>query len=181
MFGRARGTGNGSNASASPGLSEHAPAAQLIRLNQVSRLRRHTESLMDTPQNQPLPQVDRLSRPQAIEEIRQIMNSLPQDDQCACAIAARYGIFCKGFARYSDAELKERFAWIARPRPGVSRTELERLASAYHRGRQEVAGADICCDVETREHCGCDGWNTFDNAALEDFYRNLTGRSCRIG
>ena len=154
---------------------------QLIRLNQVSRLRRRTESLMDTPQNQPLPQVDRLSRPQAIEEIRRIMNALPQDDQCACAIAERYGIFCKGFARYSDAELKQRFAWIARPRPGVSRAELERLASAYHRGRQEVTGAEICCDVETREHCGCDGWNTFDNTALEDFYQRLTGRSCRIG
>ena len=136
---------------------------------------------METPQKQPLPQVDRLTRPQAIDEIRRIVNALPQDDECACAIAGRYGIFCKGFARYSDEELKKRFAWIARPRPGVSRAELERLASAYHRGRQEVTGAEICCDVETREHCGCDGWNTFDNTALEDFYASLTGRSCRIG
>src|SRR6266511_3272463 len=138
---------------------------------------------MDTPQKekQSLPQVDRLSRPQAIDEIRRIMNALPQDDMCACAIAARYGIFCQGFARYSDEELKQRFGWIARPRPKVSRAELERLASAYHRGRQEVTGAETCCDVETREHCGCDGWNTFDNTALEDFYQTLTGRSCQIG
>ncbi len=136
---------------------------------------------MDTPQKQGPPPVDRLSRPAAIDEIRRIMKALPQDDQCACAIAARYGIFCKGFTRYSDEELKKRFAWIARPRPGVSRSELERLASAYHRGRQEVTGAEICCDVETREHCGCDGWNTFDNAALEAFYKDLTGRSCQIG
>jgi len=128
-----------------------------------------------------LPQVDRISRPQAIEEIRRIMNALPQDDECACAIAERYGIFCKGFARYSDAELKKRFGWISRTRPGASRAELERLASAYHRGRQEVTGAAICCDVETREHCGCDGWNTFDNRALEELYLNLTGRKARIG
>lgn len=162
-------------------IPTRAAAVQLIRLNQVGRLSRRTESLMDTPQKQPLPQVDLLSRPQAIEEIRRILNALPSDDQCACAIAERYGIFCKGFARYSDEELKKRFAWIVHPRPGVTRAELERLASAYHRGRQEVTGAETCCDVETREHCGCDGWNTYDNAALEGFYQSLTGRQARIG
>ena len=136
---------------------------------------------METPtsRNQ-LPQVDRMSRPQAIEEIRKILKALPQDDMCACAITARYGIFCKGFAQFSDEELKAKFSWIARPRPKVSRSELERLASAYHRGRQEVTGTELCCDVETREHCGCDGWNTFDNAAIEDLYKGLTGRQVRI-
>jgi hypothetical protein len=127
---------------------------------------------MEAPQKPGLPQVDQLSRPQAIDEIRRIINALPQDDMCACAITARYGIFCK--------ELKKRFAWIARPRPNASRAELERLASAYHRGRQEVTGAETCCDLETREHCGCDGWNTFDNRALEEFYKGLTGRQLRI-
>jgi hypothetical protein len=135
---------------------------------------------MEAPQNPGLPQVDQLSRPQAIEEIRRIINALPQDDMCACAITARYGIFCKGFAQYSDDELKKRFAWIARPRPNASRAELERLASAYHRGRQEVTGAETCCDLETREHCGCDGWNSFDNRALEELYKGLTGRQARI-
>ena len=143
--------------------------------------RRTYNRRMDAPTTPtPLPQVDRLSRPQAIDEIRRIMSALPQDDECACAIAARYGIFCRGFAQFSDEELKNKFAWIARPRPKVTRSELERLASAYHRGRQEVAGAELCCDVETREHCGCDGWNTFDNAALEDLYKGLTGRQARI-
>jgi hypothetical protein len=136
---------------------------------------------MNPPQNETPPQVVELSRPQAIDEIRKILKALPQDDVCACAITARYGIFCQGFARYSDDELKSRFAWIARPRPKASRAELERLASAYHLGRQEVTGAELCCDLETREHCGCDGWNTFDNHALEDLYSNLTGRRVRIG
>ncbi|HEY3124861.1 MAG TPA: hypothetical protein VGK70_12480 [Thermoanaerobaculia bacterium] len=137
---------------------------------------------MNTSQKNSLPQIDRLSRPQAIEEIRRIINSLPEDDErCACAIASRYGIFCKGFSRYSDEEFRQRFHWIVRKRPGASRAELEKLASLYHLGRQEVAGAAICCDVETRERCGCDGWNTFDNATLEDFYSNLTGRQVRIG
>jgi hypothetical protein len=135
---------------------------------------------MDMPQEETLPQGQVLTRPAAIGEIRRILNALPQDDMCACAIAARYGVFCQGFARYSDEELKERFAWIARPRPNATRAELERLASAYHRGRQEVTGAEICCDLETREHCGCDGWNAFDNRALEELYAGLTGHQARI-
>lgn len=126
--------------------------------------------------------MDQMSRPQAIEEIRRIMNALPSDDErCACAIASRYDIFCGGFKRYSDEEFRRRFNWIVRKHPGASREELEKLASFYHLGRQEVTGTAICCDVETREHCGCDGWNTFDNAAIEDFYQKLTGRPVRIG
>jgi hypothetical protein len=39
-----------------------------------------------------------------------------------------------------------------------------------------VAGLTLCCDVETREHCGCDGWNRFDNLALEGAILELTGR-----
>ena len=137
---------------------------------------------MNTPQESPLPQIDLLSRPQAIDEIRRIVQALPQDDdRCACALASRYDIFCKGFKRYSDEEFRKRFDWIVRKRPGASREELEKLASLYHVGRQEVTGAAICCDVETREHCGCDGWNTFDNEALGDFYQKLTGRQVRIG
>ena len=77
--------------------------------------------------------------------------------------------------------VEEQVRWIARPRPKISRAELERLASAYHRGRQEVTGAEVCCDVETREHCGCDGWNAFDNVAIEDLYKGLTGRQVTIG
>jgi hypothetical protein len=156
--------------------------AGLIRLNQVIRFGTPQNDFMNTPQKDSLPRIDRLTRPQAIEEIRRIVKALPEDDErCACAIASRYGIFCKGLSRYSDLEFRERFHWIVQRRPGASREELEKLASLYHLGRQEVTGAEVCCDVETREHCGCDGWNTFDNVALEDFYQNLTGRACRIG
>ncbi len=39
----------------------------------------------------------------------------------------------------------------------------------------------MACDVETREHDLCGGWNTFDNEKLEEFYRNVFGRSIHIG
>jgi len=43
-------------------------------------------------------------------------------------------------------------------------------------GGGEADGFALCCDVETREHCGCDGWNMFDNQALEGLCRDLAAR-----
>ena len=80
----------------------------------------------------------------------------------------------------TDKEFRQRFNWIARPRPRASREELEELVSAYHLGRQQIAGAILCCDVETRDHCACDGWNQFDNSALEAFCLQVTGQKIRI-
>lgn len=124
---------------------------------------------------------DQLSRPQAIERIRGALLTRAGEEECACCVAARFGVFCRGFQSLSDREFRSRFDWIARSRPQATRAELEHVAGLYHLGRQEVTGAALCCDVETREHCVCDGWNRFDNATLEKFCLELTGRSVRIG
>ncbi len=136
-----------------------------------------------TSQEEPrmLPVVEYLSRPVAIERMRKVMKALTDEENCMCMAAARLGIFCRGFHHLSDDEFRQRFHWITRTRPGAPREELERVVSLYHCGRVEVTGAALCCDVETREHQGCDGWNTFDNPSLEAFYLQLTGRHARIG
>lgn len=138
---------------------------------------------MDTNRT-PLPTVapapEHVSRPQAIEILRSRLKRLCNDETCACGAAADLGIFCQGFRDLSDRELRNRFDWIARKRPKASRAELERLVGLYHRGRQEVTGAEVCCDAETREHCGCDGWNRFDNRELEKFCLELAGRRVEI-
>ncbi len=43
-----------------------------------------------------------------------------------------------------------------------------------------MAGEAICCDIETRAHTGCDGWNTFDDPTLEAFFLDLLGRRVSI-
>jgi len=136
--------------------------------------------MSDANRSAPLP-ADALSRPEAIDRIRRKLAMLTNEENCFCAVAGRLGVLCGGFRKLSDAEFRRRFDWIARTRPKASREELEHLVSLYHVGRQEVAGATLCCDVETREHCACDGWNSFDNAALERIYQNVTGRTARIG
>lgn len=117
-----------------------------------------------------------LTRPGAISLLRDRLSTFTDDEHCACAVATKENVFCGGFRDLSDAELRRRFSWIANSRPGISREELESLISVYHLGRQHVAGLTLCCDVETREHCGCDGWNRFDNLALEGAILELTGR-----
>ncbi len=129
-----------------------------------------------TTTKEPVPLTSqRLSRPEAIAALRERLKAICGDDQCACAATARWNVFCGGFRALTDRELRDRFPWIARSRPEASREELERLISLYHLGRQEASGLSLCCDVETREHCGCDGWNRFDNQALEGALVELTG------
>jgi hypothetical protein len=120
------------------------------------------------------------TRPQAITAIREKLATLCDDEHCACEAAAHLGVFCRGFRDLPDAALRGRFDWIARSRPGISRNELERLISLYHVARQQAGGFQLCCDAETREHCGCDGWNMFDNAFLEKTYKDLTGRDAIV-
>jgi hypothetical protein len=132
----------------------------------------------DTPNAIP---AEHLSRPAAIGRVRERLAALADDEHCACTVAAGFGIFCGGFRSLSDDEFRRRFAWIARTRPKASREQLEALVNLYHLGRQVVGNATLCCDVETREHCACDGWNMFDNRAIEKFVLELTGRAVRVG
>jgi hypothetical protein len=127
-----------------------------------------------------IPARESMSRPEAIELLRSRLEAMTDPEHCLCDVAGRLGILCKGFRDLSDGEFRRRFDWIARKRPNIPRPELERLVSLYHSGREEVAGARLCCDVETREHCACDGWNAFDNRDLERFCRDIAGRDVRI-
>ena len=121
-----------------------------------------------------------ISRPEAIDRIRQMLKNLTHDDECACSTTARFGIMCQGVTGLSDKDLRARYHWIAKTRPKASREELEQLVTLYHIGRQTATGSQICCDVETREHCGCDGWNQFDNPTLARFYKEMSGEKIEI-
>ena len=123
--------------------------------------------------------VEHLSRPQAIERLRSNLRLLADEEHCVCAAAARIGVLCRGFQNLSDAELRRRFDWIARPRPGVSRAELEGLVSLYHRGRQDVTGAAVCCDVRRKSTAAATAGTCSDNDKLEEFSLELTGRRVR--
>src|SRR5262245_28679147 len=122
-----------------------------------------------------------LSRPEALARLREKLRVLTDDEHCVCAVATRLGLPCGGFSHFSDDELRRRFPWIADRRPRASRGELEELVNRYLLARQEIAGAAVACDVETRERDLCRGWSAFDNPELEDLYWRVFGRRVRIG
>lgn len=120
-----------------------------------------------------------LSRQSLIDALRREL-AKRADGQSICSLAAQHGIFCGGFRRFSDDELRERFAWLARKRPGASRQELETLGDAWQVARQEVSGLATSCDVQSREHDLCNGWDDFSDGELVAFYRQLTGKTVTV-
>jgi hypothetical protein len=149
-------------------------------LNQAADRAATQDPVMETQSGAPR-LIEKLSRPQAIERMRQKLRKMTDQDHCVCSVVGQLGIFCRGFKSLPEKELRRKYHWIARKRPNAPREAIEELANLYHLGRQEVTGAAICCDLETREHGGCDGWNNFNNRQLEEFYVALVGEPVEIG
>jgi hypothetical protein len=120
--------------------------------------------------------VESVSRPALIAALRDELTRRA-GEMSICKLAAQTGIFCKGFRQYSDAELKERYAWIARKDPAAPRAELEAVADRWQLARQDVLGAQSACDVQQQEHDACGGWDDFGDEQLAGFLRELTGRN----
>jgi hypothetical protein len=115
------------------------------------------------------------SRIRLIDLLRQELLKRAGDDVSACKVAAEQGIFCHGFARYTEAELRRRYEWIVRRRPTMTREELEEIADRWQMARQDVEGIPIACDVQQKVHDTCRGWDDFSNEELSRFYFEMTG------
>jgi hypothetical protein len=116
-----------------------------------------------------------VERNKAIDLLRSALLERIDDDKSACREAAEKGIFCGGFARFTDPELRQRYSWITRRHPKMTRDELEEIADRWQLARQEVSELPIACDVQMREHDLCNGWNDFSNEQIAEFLYELTG------
>ena len=117
-----------------------------------------------------------VERTQAIDLLRDALLQRIDDDKSACRVAAEKGIFCRGFTQFTDPQLRQKYAWITRRHPKMSREELEGIADRWQLARQEVNDLPIACDVQTRERDLCGGWNDFSNDQLSAFLFELTGQ-----
>ena len=122
-----------------------------------------------------------ISRTEAIDRLRNELTKLADDENSVCKVAAKKGIFCKGFHRSSDGGLRRCYSWLDKRRPGMSREELEDLANRWQLARQEVNQLPIACDVQQKEHDSCNGWDDFTNKDLATFYFELTGAPIAVG
>ena len=99
-----------------------------------------------------------------------------------CEVAARLHVLCGGFSQWKFHELKQRYDWIARRRPGVTRKELESLANRWQLARQFVLDEPLSCDVQEREktHPVCGGWEGHSDEDLARFCQELTGEDVQV-
>ena len=74
-----------------------------------------------------------ISRVSLIVALRNELAERAKGEMSICKLAAEKGIFCRGFRRYSDADLKQRYGWIAKRYPNASRAELEAMADGRAR------------------------------------------------
>jgi hypothetical protein len=117
-----------------------------------------------------------LSRTEIIDLLRQELVKRADGEKSACKVAEDAGIFCRGFARYTDVELRRRYDWIVRKRPKMSRQELEEIADRWQMARQDVDQLPTACDVQQKVHDTCGGWDDFTDEDLARFYFEMTGK-----
>ncbi len=124
--------------------------------------------------------IESVSRNEIIDRLRTVLRQFSDEETSICKAATERGIFCRGFSRYTEGQLKRRYDWIVRKRPGISRGELEQIANYWQLAQQQVHGVGFACDVQTRLHDTCGGWDDFTNQELADFYDGLTGRKVDV-
>ena len=121
-----------------------------------------------------------ITRNEAISGLRQQFLSMTDDEHSMCRVAAEKGIFCHGFHKFTDAELRERYWWIVRKRPSLTREELESLANLWQLTQQDVQGMACACDVQTKLHDTCRGWHDFTNDQLAMYYEQVVGTPVHV-
>ena len=85
-----------------------------------------------------------------------------------CEIAAKLGIFCRGFRRWPDGEFLRVWMRAMGQSTHLNRPQLERLADLWQLTEQLRLRIPIACDACTS--CGpCRGWDEFSDSELERF------------
>ena len=121
-----------------------------------------------------------LTRTQAVDELRGHLARLADDEHSVCEVATRLDIFCHGFSQWTDTELRDRYDWIVKRRPDITRAELTRIANLWQLARQEVHGEPTACDVQCSERDTCRGWDEWSNTDIAKFLREMTGQPVEV-
>ena len=118
-----------------------------------------------------------VTRSEALELLRTKLARSVDEEHSLCQVAARTGALCRGFKQWTFGELKQRFDWIARKHPRITRKELEVLANRWMLARQFVHDRPLACDAQQleRQHRICEGWGEFDESDLARHCTELLG------
>ncbi len=115
-------------------------------------------------------------RDSTIARLRELLLAFDRPDHSLCQVMGRYGLYCRGFGAWDEAELRERFHWFCGARSRVDRAEIEDLADRWQRADTDSRGLSLPCDLASAappERLGCTGWERFGDGVLEAYLAEL--------
>jgi hypothetical protein len=121
-----------------------------------------------------------INRAEAVATIRKRLLDMVDEDHSMCQVASERGVYCCGFGRLTDEQLRQRYSWLLKNNPRMSREALEQMANRWELARQTVNRVPIACDSQTLEKDTCAGWENFDDATIARFYQELVGEQIRV-
>ena len=111
------------------------------------------------------------TRAQALQRIREFLRDQRQEEETTCQTAARLGLFCHGYGKWSTKQLAELYPWLARKLPAEpSREQLLQLIVAWDGARMLVHRVDTTCDAHSLDRDGCLGFERFSNEILKKMF-----------
>ena len=114
------------------------------------------------------------TRQDALNRVRQFLRSQQQTDETTCQAAARLGIFCHGYDKWSTEQLREIYPWLARKLPAdAPREPLLNLIVAWDGARTLVHKVDTTCDVHSKDRDACLGFDRYDSDSLKRLFPQL--------
>lgn len=116
----------------------------------------------------------RYTREEALTRIRQYLIANTREGETTCQAAARAGIFCHGYDKWTTEQLRDLYPWLAKKMPeNTPREEFLKLIVAWDGARQLAHKAYTTCDVKAIDHEGCLGFDRFSSAALKRMFPEL--------
>lgn len=114
------------------------------------------------------------TREQAVNRVRDFLVANTGEDETTCQAAARLGIFCHGYDKWTVDQLRHLYPWLARKLPAdASREELLKLIVAWDGARMLVHKSSTTCDAKTLDHEGCLGFSRFNNDQIKRLFPQL--------
>ena len=140
--------------------------------NEAEQIFEQTIQILDQETLSSPPATEQIHRDQAISRLRKRLIEMSWPGQSICEMAGQRQVFCGGFRRHTDEELRARYGFLD---SNQARAELELQANAWQIRRQVECGTRTSCDAQWQHYETCRGWDDFTNGQLAGFFAELMG------
>lgn len=120
------------------------------------------------------------TRDEAIRRLRQALLELTDEDHSMCQVAAKKGVFCRGFRRWHDSEFSRKWKPAIGSSTYLTRCQMEEFANLWQLAEQVRLRVCFACDAETIADGACRGWNEFGNDQLAWYCADVLKANVRV-